>query len=64
MCRMMEEMRNEVAEKTAVEQAIKDAIDYAKNLMDHFKINAEEAINVLKVPESYRGAVLKALNAR
>ena len=61
MCLLMEQMRDEAAEKSAAEQAIKDAIDYAKNLMEHFKISAEEAMTVMKVPEAYRQTVLAAL---
>ena len=61
MCLLMEQMRNEAAEKSATEQAIKDAIEYAKNLMSHFKLSAEEALVVLKIPETYHSAVLEAL---
>ena len=60
MCRMMEEMRNE----TANSQAIKDAIDYVKKLVGKLKISAEDAADMLEIPESYRGAVLEALNAQ
>ena len=64
MCRMMEEMRNEVAEKTAVEQAIKDAIDHVKKLVEKLKISAEDAADMLEIPEGYRAIVLEALNAQ
>ena len=61
MCLLMEQMRDEAAEKSAAEQAIKDAIDHVLNLMEHFKVGAEEAMNALKIPEEYRSAVLAAL---
>ena len=60
MCRLMEQMRNEAAEKSAVEQVIKDA----RNLMDHFRVGAEEAITALKIPAEYLETVLTALNAK
>ena len=60
MCRMMEEMRNE----TANSQAIIDAIDHVKKLVEKLKITAEAAADMLEIPEAYRGAVLKALNAQ
>ena len=56
MCLLMEQMRD----NTAIEQIIKDA----KNLMEHFKVGAEEAMNALKIPEEYRPAVLSALNTK
>ena len=64
MCRMMEEMRNETAAKSAAEQAVKDAIDHVKKLVGKLKISAEDAADMLEIPESYRGAVLEALNAQ
>ena len=61
MCRMMEEMRDE----TANSQAVKDAaIDHVKKLVGKLKISAEDAADMLEIPESYRGAVLEALNAQ
>ena len=61
MCRMMEEMRNEAAEKSAAEQAIKDAIEYVQKVAEKIKISAEDAVELLEIPDNYREAVLAAL---
>ena len=57
MCLLLEQMRNEVAEKTVVEQAI----DHARLLIRKFRLTSEEAVETLEVPEAYRAAVLAAL---
>ena len=59
MCLMLEQMRNEAAEKSILSTWIEDA----HNLMSHFHVNADEAILALKIPEKYRPTVLEALHA-
>ena len=51
--RLMEQMRNE--------QAVQDATEYVKKLMNKIKISAEEAMELLEIPDTYREAVLAAL---
>ena len=47
MCRLLEEMRNEAAEKSATEQAIRDAIEHVQKLVTKIRISAEEAADML-----------------
>ena len=57
MCLLMEQMRDDMA----AEQAIKDAIEYAKKIMSKLKISSDEAIDTLEIPKEYRPEVLAAL---
>ena len=46
MCKMMEEMRNEAALKAKVTAKIEDI----RNVMETFKVDAEKAMDALKIP--------------
>ena len=46
MCKSMEDMRNEAAEKTLLQSI--------KNLMETTKWTAEQAMDAIKIPESDR----------
>ena len=49
MCKMMEEMRNETAAKSAAEQAIKDAIEHAKGMYEA-ALSLETIAKIVKYP--------------
>ena len=57
MCRMMEEMRNEVA----LESKIATWIDDAKKMMERFHVSREDAVDTFEIPAEYRTTVLEAL---
>jgi len=48
MCRAMEEMRDETAEKTAFVTNVAALI----NIMENFHVSVHEAMKVLKIPEA------------
>ena len=49
MCKMMEDMRNEAAEKAARETAKKERMDLAKNLIESHKLSLEEIAQYTKL---------------
>ncbi len=57
MCKAMEDMRNEVAEKTA-ENTLLQVI---KNLMETMKLSAEQAMDALKIPDSEKAKYMSRL---
>lgn len=50
MCKVMEEMRNEAAKRAT----IATNTEAIKNVMESFKIDAEKAMDALKIPVSER----------
>ena len=50
MCKVMEDMRIEAAQKAKVADKAEDI----KNVMETFKIDAEKAMDALKIPVSER----------
>jgi len=50
MCKVMEDMRIEAAQKAKVAAKAEDI----KNVMETFKIDAEKAMDALKIPVSER----------
>ncbi|MBD5460992.1 MAG: hypothetical protein HDR26_08650 [Lachnospiraceae bacterium] len=50
MCKVMEDMRNEVAQRTAENTLLQNI----KNLMETMKLSAEQAMDALKVSEADR----------
>lgn len=59
MCRAMEEMRKETAEKTA----FKTRLEALTNIMEAFKITVQEALKVLQIPESEHERYIAAIES-
>ena len=57
MCLLLEQMRNETAEKSMITTRVEDV----RRLMAKLKIGVEDAIELLDVPTDHRAAVLAAL---
>ena len=53
MCKSMEEMRNETATATKLEDV--------KNIMETMKLSIEQAMDALKIPESQRNLMISKL---
>jgi len=59
MCRAMEEMRNETAERTAFKTRLEALIQ----IMGAFKVTVEEALKVLQIPESEHARYIAAIKS-
>ena len=57
MCRAMEEMRKETAERTAFLTKLEDLIQ----VMESFNVSVHEAMKVLKIPESEYARYIAAI---
>jgi len=57
MCKAMEDMRNEVAERTAENTLLQNI----KNLMETLKLSAEQAMDALKIPDSEKAKYMSRL---
>ena len=53
MCKVMEDMRNETATATKLEDV--------KNIMETMKLSIEQAMDALKIPESQRNLMISKL---
>ena len=53
MCKAMEEMRNEAVERVT--------LDYVRNMMDSFKVTAQQALEALKIPADQQDKYLAKL---
>ena len=62
MCKMLEEMRDETAEKTAIATKLSIWASDIQKLMLKIKISAEDAAELLEIPDAYRETVLASLN--
>jgi len=51
MCKVIEDMRNEVAQKTEERTIVQNI----KNLMLNLKLSLEQAMDALSIPEEKRG---------
>ena len=54
MCKSMEDMRNEAAEKAAKKATENTLLQNIKNLMETMKLPAEQAMDAIKIPDSDR----------
>ena len=54
MCKMLEDMRNETADRVKIETWI----ETVKNTMQSFHVDKETAMDALKIPDKYRDAIL------
>ena len=54
MCKSMEDMRHEAAEKAAKKAMENTLLQSIKNLMETTKWMAEQAMDAIKIPESGR----------
>ena len=50
MCKVMEEMRDEVEQRTE----FRTRLESIKNVMESFKVSAQQAMEALKIPEAER----------
>lgn len=57
MCRAMEEMRNETAERTA----LKTNVEAITKIMKGFNVTVQEALKVLEIPESEHARYIAAI---
>lgn len=53
MCKAMEDMRNETAERTKIEDL--------KNLMETLKLTAQQAVDALKIPMDQQSSYIAKL---
>ena len=56
MCKILEDMRNEAAAEAATEATIQANVLAIQNIMDSFAVDAEKAMDALKIPASERPA--------
>lgn len=61
MCKSMEDMRNEAAEKAAKKAAENTSLQDIKNLMETMKLSVEQAMDALKIPDSDRMRYMERL---
>ena len=61
MCLLMEQMRDEAAEKSAAEAKLATWIADVKNFIKVFGKSKEEVVDALNIPDEYRPKVLAAL---
>ena len=66
MCKMLEEMRDEAATKAAEKATLAAKLatwtEDIQKLMLKIKISAEDAAELLDIPDAYRETVLASLN--
>ena len=58
MCKVLEEMRNDVREETTKETTV----EHIKNIMDSFGVTIEKAMDSLKIPNSERATYTGLIN--
>ncbi|MBQ8087928.1 MAG: hypothetical protein IJ234_05825 [Clostridia bacterium] len=61
MSKILEDMRNEAAAEAAAKATIQTNLLAIQNIMDSFAIDAEKAMDILKIPASERPVYIARL---